>query len=454
MNQTSRENSMELGRKLGLFSVTNIIIANMIGAGIFTTSGLLMKQLNHPVLMLILWFAGGIIALSGAFCYGALGAAFPKAGGEYIFLSKLFHPLLGFLSGWVSFVVGFSAPIAASSIGFSEYFIRSFPQIMEFDFINPLMIKKVLSIFIILLFTVIHLRRLEFGTGIQNILTISKVALMGLIICLGFIFGTGNINHIFQGAPLTFNFGQLKTIGLSLIWIMFAYSGWNAATYIGSEIKNPDKNLPFSLIIGATAVMLLYLCFNLIYLYAVPPEDMKGVISIGGLAVGNLFGPSMDKFFSLFISFALLSSISAFIILGPRVYYAMARNGHFFRFAAEVNRKTGIPSRSVILQCIISIIMVVSGTFDQILTYMGFSLGIFPIVAVCGVFKLRKNLKKKYPLPAFPISPVLYLSASILILFFALFERPVESAIAITTVIIGLPLYFIFSKQIERNKSS
>jgi APA family basic amino acid/polyamine antiporter len=447
MNPTTKENRNVLTRKLGIFPVTNIIIANMIGAGIFTTSGLLIEKLNHPILMLILWFIGGMIALCGAYCYGALGAAIPQAGGEYIFLTKLFHPMLGFLSGWVSFIVGFSAPIAASSIGFSEYFIRSFPQLMELGFINQFITKKILSVSVIILFTAIHLRRLQFGTAIQNILTILKVALMGIIIISGFIFGKGNINHIFQADPLTFNFAQLKTIALSLIWIMFAYSGWNAATYIGSEIKNPKKNLPFSLLIATVIVVLLYICFNLIYLYAIPSEDMKGVISIGGLAMNNLFGRSMDKFFSLFISFALFSSISAFIILGPRVYFAMARKGHFFKFAAEVNSKTNTPAKSIILQCLISVIMVVSGTFDQILTYMGFSLGIFPILAVFGLFKLRRDRNNEIFFPGLAIIGIIYLLASIPILIFALFERPIESFIAILTVLIGIPSYFIFNKQ-------
>jgi len=445
-----------LERKIGLFPVTNIVIANMIGTGIFMTSGLLMGNLNNPLLMILLWIIGGIIALCGALCYGELGAAIPQAGGEYIFLSKLYHPMFGFLSGWVSFIVGFSAPIAASSIGFSEYFTRAFPQLLDWGsavgILNPMISKKILSIAVIVLFTFIHLRGIEFGTKIQNYLTLLKVGLIVGLIILGILFGKGDFNHFSQGGKFSFDFGGWKTIGLSLMWIMFAYSGWNASTYIGSEIKNPTKNLPLSLLLGTGIVMFLYFCLNTIYVYAVTPEDMKGVISIGGLAMGNMFGGSMDTLFSLFISFALFSSLSAFIILGPRVYYSMAKDGCFFKFAAEVHPVFNIPSKAIILQSIISIVMVLSGTFDQILTYMGFSLGIFPILAVIGVFKLRHSKKSKYILPGYPFVPIIYVVSGSLILFLAFFERPIESSIAILTVFVGIPLFFIFKKRRFRKK--
>jgi APA family basic amino acid/polyamine antiporter len=440
----------KLDRKLGLFPVTNIVIANMIGAGIFTTSGLLMSDLNNALIMLLLWIAGGVIALCGAFCYGELGAAIPHAGGEYIFLSKLYHPLLGFLSGWVSFIVGFSAPIAASSIGFSEYFARAFPQLFDWGnatgILNPVISKKILSISIITLFTFIHLRGIEFGAKVQNYLTILKVGLIVGLVALGFYFGEGDFNHLTQGNKFSFDFGGWKTIGLSLMWIMFAYSGWNASTYIGSEIKSPTRNLPLSLLLGTGTVMFLYLCINVLYVYAVAPENMKGVISIGGLAVGNLFGKSMEHVFSLLISFALFSSLSAFIILGPRVYYAMAKDGYFFKFVSEIHPVFKVPSKAIMVQCVIAIMMVLSGTFDQLLTYMGFSLGIFPILAVIGVFKLRYSGKSRYKLPGFPIVPFVYVLTGISMLFLTFLERPIESSIAIITVLAGILAYYIFKR--------
>ena len=437
-----------LERKLGLFPLTNIVIANMIGAGIFTTSGLLMGDLNSPLLMMLLWIAGGIIALCGALSYGELGAAIPRAGGEYIFLSKLYNPMFGFLSGWVSFIVGFSAPIAASALGFSEYFTRAFPQLItlgnDTGFLNPQISKTVLSIIVILLFTFIHLRGIEFGAKVQNYLTVLKVGIIAVLILLAIFFGKGDIQHFTSGTEFLFNFGGWKTIGLSLMWIMFAYSGWNASTYIGSEVKNPSKNLPRSLLLGTGIVMFLYLCLNIFYIYAVPPNDMKGVIAIGGLAVGNAFGPALETIFSLLISFALFSSLSAFIILGPRVYYSMAKDGYFFKFVSNVHPKYKIPSRAILLQAAISLVMVMSGTFDQILTYMGFSLGIFPILAVTGVFKLRLKKQGTYKMPGFPVVPLIYILSGVTMLTLAFFERPLESSIAIFTVISGIPVFMIF----------
>ncbi len=444
-------NTPNLQRKLGLFPITNIVIANMIGAGIFMTSGLLMNDLKNPILMLGLWIAGGIIALCGALSYGELGANIPHAGGEYIFLSKLYNPLFGFLSGWVSFIVGFSAPIAASSIGFSEYFFRAFPQLIQLGnslgITDPLWIKKFLSIGVILLFTFIHLRGISFGTLIQNYLTILKVAMILALIIIGFAFGNGNFQHLFQGEDFVFDFNGWKTTGLSLMWIMFAFSGWNASTYIGSEIKNPEKNLPRSLFLGTGIVIVLYLFLNMLYIYAIPSGEMSGVISIGGLTMGNLFGGSMEILFSLLIGFALFSSLSAYIILGPRVYYSMAKEGQFFKFVSEIDPKHAVPSKALLLQASLSIIMVLSGTFDQILTYMGFSLGIFPIMAVMGVFRLR-SLKSQWKLPGYPVAQIIYLLAGISMLTLSFFERPVESSIAILTMLAGVPAFLWF----KRNK--
>ncbi len=336
-----------LERKLGLFPVTNIVIANMIGAGIFTTSGLLMGDLKKPLLMLALWLAGGIIALCGALSYGELGAAIPKAGGEYAFLSKLFHPAFGFLSGWVSFFAGFSAPIAASAIGFSEYLTRAFPSLLEPGILDGpadgVAVKKFLSILVIVLFTLIHARGVEAGARVQNFLTLLKVTLVAALIVAGFSSGRGDFAHLSQGGGFRFDFGGWKTIGLSLMWIMFAYSGWNASAYIGSEIKDPRRNLPLSLILGTAGVVVLYLLINLFYVYAVPPENMAGVISIGGLAVGNLFGKSLESVLSALIAFALFSSLSAFIILGPRVYYAMACDRCFSRSRRRSTRGSASP---------------------------------------------------------------------------------------------------------------
>jgi len=440
----------KLERKLGLFPATNIVVANMIGAGIFTTSGLLMSGLNDPVLMLILWAVGGIIALCGALSYGELGAAMPGAGGEYLFLSKLYHPIFGFLSGWVSFIVGFSAPIAASALGFSEYFTRAVPDfsiwIQNNGLMGPELTKKVLAVSVILIFTFIHYRGIKYGARIQNALTLLKILLIVILLTAGFSSGKGDLSNFADGGTLQSGLAGWKTIGLSLMWIMFAYSGWNASTYLGAEIKNPTRNLPGSLIVGTVIVLILYLGINILYVYGINPEEMKGVISVGGLAMGNLFGKSAEILFSILISFALFSSLSAFIIIGPRVYYSMAKDGLFFKSVASIHKKFQVPSNSILLQCLIAVILVLSGTFEQVLTYMGFALGIFPVLTVLGVWRLRKKNPGAMRIMGFPITQVVYISAGILILFLSFLERPFESSIALLTVLIGIPFYFIFKK--------
>lgn len=440
-----------LQRNLGIFPATNIVVANMIGAGIFTTSGLLMTGLNDPLLMLILWAAGGFIALCGAMSYGELGAAMPGAGGEYLFLSRLYHPVFGFLSGWVSFMVGFSAPIAASALGFSEYFTRAVPclplWLQNEGIAGPDLTRKLLAISVILIFTFIHYRGIKYGARIQNILTLLKVALIIILLVAGFSSGNGSFSNFTEGAKAPQGLAGWKTIGLSLMWIMFAYSGWNASTYLGAEIKDPARTLPRSLIYGTGIVILLYLGINILYVYGIDPDSMKGVISIGGLAMGNLFGKSAEILFSVLIAFALFSSLSAFIIIGPRVYYSMATDGLFFKSVARIHPKFQVPANSIILQCLIAVILTISGTFEQVLTYMGFALGIFPVMAVTGIWILRRKNPQALRLKGFPVTQLIYVAAALLILFLSYLERPVESSVALLTVCAGIPVYFIFKKR-------
>lgn len=440
----------KLKRQLGLFPTTNIVVANMIGAGIFTTSGLLMAGLNDPLLMLTLWVVGGIIALCGALSYGELGAAMPGAGGEYLFLSKLYHPIFGFLSGWVSFIVGFSAPIAASALGFSEYFCRAIPAIpLWFEnagIMDPQATKTFLSVTVILIFTFIHYRGIKSGSLVQNVLTLLKVALILFLLLAGFLSGKGDLANFHSGGGVSSDMAGWKTIGLSLMWIMFAYSGWNASTYIGGEIKNPMKTLPRSLILGTGIVILIYLGLNILYIYGIKADEMKGVISVGGLAMGNLFGKTADTLFSLLISFALFSSLSAFIIIGPRVYFSMAKDGLFFKSAARIHPKFQVPSNSIVFQAVIAVILTLSGTFEQVLTYMGFALGLFPILTVSGVFILRKDNPGAMRLPGFPVAQIVFIAAGVMILVLSFLEKPVESSIASITVLAGIPAYYLFIK--------
>jgi APA family basic amino acid/polyamine antiporter len=433
-----------LPRKLRLFSLTNIVIGDMIGAGIFTTSGLLLAQLHDPVLLLMLWVVGGAIALSGALSYGELGAKYPEAGGDYAFLSRLYSPLLGFLSGWISFLVGFSAPVAASSLAFSEYTMRILPTELLPQQLE--LAKKLLAVGIILVFTLIHYFGLRSGSRVQNILTIMKIGLIVVFVAVGFVFGEGSLEHFRPQDGSSFPDANPRTIGLALMWIMFAYSGWNASTYVGSEVFNPLKNIPRSLIIGTFAVTVLYLLLNLLYVYAVAPVEMKGVISIGGLTANNLFNRSLDQLFSLFIALILLSAISVLTIIGPRVYYAMARSGHFFGMARHINRAK-VPGMSILMQSSLAVIYVASGSFEQIITFLSFSLGIFPIIVVIGVFKLRINKQSVLKMPGYPFLPGFFILASAIILVLAFLERPVESSIALAVVAAGVPAFLLLRRR-------
>lgn len=436
-----------LHRRLGLFSTTNVVVGDMIGAGIFTTSGLLLAELGSPLLMLGLWLVGGLLALCGALCYGELGAAMPKAGGEYVFLGELFHPILGFLTGWVSLFAGFSAPLALSAIGCTEYFASAFPWLVESG--DPQLLKKVIAIGLIGGLTAVHLRGIESGARVQNYLTVGKVALILALVLAGFAMGQGETGNWTQAPAVAEGGTTWRVIGLSLMWIMFAYSGWNASAYIGSEVRDPGRNLPRSLFLGTGIVLLLYLGLNLFFIYAVPADQAAGVIAIGSLAAERTFGPAVQTLLSGLIAFALLSSISALIILGPRVYYAMARDGYFFRSIGRVHPERGVPGHSIVLQSLLAATLVATGTFDQILTYMGFCLGIFPIATVLGLFKLRRAGGGEYRTPGFPFVPILFAGASLFMLALAYLERPVESSIALLTVAVGIPVYFAFSRSRE-----
>ena len=434
----------DLARRLGVFPATNIVVANMIGAGIFTTSGLLLDQLGDARLLLALWLAGGVLALLGALCYGELGAALPRAGGEYAYLAELFHPLLGFLTGWVSFFVGFSAPLAASALGVSAYLGRAWPQLLAHG--DPAFVTKAIAVLVIAALAAVHLRGVEFGARVQNVLTVGKIVLIAALIAAGFALGRGSLGHL-GAAAAPAGFAGWRAVGLSLMWIMFAYSGWNAAAYVGSEIREPARSLPRSLLVGTGIVTLLYLGLNLLYVYALPPAEMRGVLAVGGAAAARLFGGVAETVVSALIAFALVSSVSALILLGPRVYYAMARDGYLWRAVARVDPRTRAPSTAIAVQCLIAAVMVLTGTFEQILTYMGFCLGIFPIVAVAGVVKLRRGGALPFRMPAYPLPPLLYAAVSLTMLVLAYLERPVESSIAVATVLAGIPLYVVFARR-------
>jgi len=427
----------------------------MVGTGIFTTSGFIIQELGNPQAMLICWLVGGVFALCGALCYGELGAMFPKAGGEYVFLRESFGKCMGFLSGWISLIVGFSAPIAAAAIAFATYFYRTFslpdgPELTLAFFgvaIVTLSSKGLLAIAIIMVFSLIHYHSLLMGTRVQNALTLFKIGLIAAFIVIGLCWGNGSIGHF----PCDFDMGALfqGNFAVSLIFVSFAYSGWNAAAYLGGEIKRPSRNIPLALFIGTFLVMCLYLLLNVVYIYALHTKEMSGVLEVGAKSAVFLFGGHLSRYFSGGITIALLSVLSAMIMTGPRVYYAMAKDGVFFELFGKVNSLRRTPAYSIFLQAGIAILMVITASFEKLLIYIGFTLSLCAMLTVVGMMVLRKtqtSVDRSYKTFGYPVTPLLFILGNLWIIYFSIKNKPTTSLFGMGTIGLGLLVYFYFSK--------
>jgi APA family basic amino acid/polyamine antiporter len=458
--QGGPDNRVQLERKLGTVSATAIVVANMIGAGIFVTSGLIAAQLPSPGWVLICWFFGGLIAISGALCYAELSTRMPQAGGEYVYLKRLYHPVLGFLTGWTSFFVGFSAPIAASARGFAEYIFAGLDSpLSALSSTQVFIFKKATAISIILIFTFIHYLGLRFGSRVQNALTLLKILIVFGLAAVGILFGKGDFSNVsfeIDGA-----FSGLA-FGTSMMLVMFAYSGWNASSYIAGELKQPRRTLPISLVAGTCIVIGLYLALNLFIFHAVPyaelnVPDKEPTIAIVEEATVHAFGGWTGNVLGLLIALGLLSSLSAFIMIGPRVYYAMAKDRLFFPFASKVHSRYRVPGWSIVLQGATAVLMVMVGTFEQLLIYIMFALNIFPWLAIFGIFIARRrgvgeeSVAKVW---GYPVLPVFFLLSSLVIMAFNYMNRPLESSAAVVTVILGVPIYYLWRKGVGRKNTA
>ncbi len=437
---------MKVSRRIGWVTAMSIVVANMIGAGIFTTSGLMAANLPNAIWVLAFWFAAGIIAISGALCYVELATRMPDQGGEYLYLTRLYHPVFGFLSGWTSFIVGFSAPIAASALGFAEYIMAN--QAVDTG-IDLFLWKKTIAAGIIIVFTVIHYLGIKLGSYVQNILTALKILIILGLVCAGIVVSKGSISHInnFIGEHInTFEFGT------AMMFAMFAYSGWNATAYIGGEVKNPRRNLLVSMLGGTVIVMIIYMAINFFIFSSAPYDVLKGSIPILKVASVYAFGSWIGETFGILCGLALLSSLSAYIMIGPRVYFAMARDRHFFPFAAKIHPRYGVPGRSIIIQGLLAVFFVLIGSFDQIIVYLEYALLIFPFLAVTGLFVARKRKigeATAVKTPGYPIIPLFFLMASLGLMVIAFVNRPIESVSAIITIIIGVPLFYFWRKRFK-----
>lgn len=455
MNSTRNKsnNSVQISRKIGLFTATSIVVANMIGSGIFTTSGIMAAQLPGPGWVFSCWLFGGLIAISGALCYAELATRMPEEGGEYVYLKKLYHPALGFLTGWTSFFIGFSVAIAGSALAIAEYmFAGTHTGLANSNTPELILLKKATALSVIVIFTIVHYVGLRLGSRVQNLLTILKIAIILGLASIGLVFGSGSWPTLFSEMNGTYS-GM--AIGTAMMLVMFSYSGWNASAYIAEELKKPRKTLPISLISGTLIVIVLYLAINLFIFHAVPYSDLKGTIAVVESASVRALGNWMGKVLSLMIGIALLSSLSAFILIGPRVYFAMARDRLFFSFASKVHPRYGVPGRSIIVQGTVAVLMVLIGSFEQLLIYGGFALGIFPWLAVLGIFIARKKHigdSSAVKVWGFPFVPVFFLMSSLSLMVLAYFNRPLESTAAVMTVILGVPCYFLWIKGVKISK--
>lgn len=454
-----KRNSAELTRRLGLFSATIIVIANMVGTGIFTTPGLVMTYVETPFALLLCWLLGGLFALSGALCYGELGAAYPEAGGEYVYLREGFGKWMGFLSGWISLIVGFSAPLAAASIAFSQYAFQTLSYVADPGFtihiagvrlVSP-SAQTLTATAAIVALSCVHYYGVAFGAGAQNVLTLFKVGIILVFIVAGLTTGNGSTAH-FSGE---WSLGAVRSgrLAIALIFVSFAYSGWNAAAYMGAEIRNPGINLGLALALGTLLVTALYLLLNIVFVYALQPEEMKGVIEIGSKAAVSLFGEDIATLISAAICFGLLSVMSAMIMAGPRVYFAMSKDKAFFRSFAKVHEKHGTPANAILLQAFVAICLVITASFDTLLIYIGFTLSICATLTVVALIRLR--VRRASPLglhrtPGYPVTPLLFICGNLWIIYFTLSGTPVAALWGLVTIGSGLLAYGLFVSRGDR----
>jgi APA family basic amino acid/polyamine antiporter len=448
-----------LRRELTLTNGTAIVVANMIGAGIFGITGFLAGDLGKPSLVLGIWLAGALVALAGCLCYAELAINLPRSGGEYVYLREAWGPGWGFLSGWISFFAGFAAPIAAAALLFSEYLAHFYPALSPRGSAGMLSTSSrwihtgnghLLAVGVVALFAVVNIVGVRFAGKIQNVLTGLKVGILGAFLALAFLVGKGSVSHFSSEAVRTSHHSLGGQCAVSLIFVMFAYSGWNAATYVAEEMKSPERTLPASLVAGTLIVAAFYLALNAAFIYAMPLEAMKGIERIGGAAAEALFGGKGGDFFSAVMSVGLLSTVSAMVIVGPRVYYAMAQDGCFFRGAARVHPRRGTPIQAILWQSLATALMILTGTFESLLYYIGFALVLFAALAVAGMVRLRKRpaWKRLGAVSwAYPLAPTVFIGASVWMLCYTMALRPKESIFGLLTMALGMVAYYWFFRR-------
>jgi APA family basic amino acid/polyamine antiporter len=446
------EKAPALLRQLGVASATALVISNMVGTGIFTASGFLARDLGEPSLFFGIWIVGALVSLAGALAYSELSINFPSSGGEYVYLTKAYGPVWGFLTGWASLFAGFSAPIAAAALGVAGYLAFFFPSLSADSVLfsaGPEWFEirvggaQLLACGLIALLTAINIFGVTLAARFQNVMTSAKLAILGAFVVLGLTMGQGDWSHFSQPAVRESTSPLFSQFAISLCFIYMAYSGWNAATYIAEEIRDPAKNLPRALIFGTLLVGALFLLMNVVFVYAAPLEQMKGVLAVGSLAASKLFGPNVAGLFSALMALSLIPTVNAMVTIGPRIYYAMARDGAFLSMAANVDERFHTPVAAIVLQGVISMAMTLT-PFPSLLTFIGLTLNFFAVLAVASLFLFRQREGWK-KLPAveavWPAAPILFIVVGLWMTVYGFILVPRVSVAAVVLMAIGAVLF-------------
>lgn len=422
---------------VSLVTATAVVVANMIGTGVFTSLGYQVGGLPSGFAIVALWAVGGLCAFCGALAYGELAAALPRSGGEYHFLSRIFHPAAGFVAGWLSATVGFAAPIALAAMAFGKYFTGIFPGTSALG----------LSIAVCLLVMLIHLRGIAVAARFQNVATWGKVALIGVFLVAGMVLGSGQPVSFLPVAGDAALVGS-RSFAISLVYVMYAYAGWNAATYITSEIRDPARNVPRAIALGTGLVAVLYVGLNAVFLHAAPMAELEGKIEVGHIAADYLFGKLGGNLMSGLICIGLVSSISAMTWVGPRVTMAMGEDLPLLAFFAKKSA-TGVPVTALIFQSLIVVTLLLTTTFDAVLNYVQFSIQLCSFATVLGMMILRwthPELPRPVRCWGYPLTPLIFLGISAWMLVHIWQNRPQESLAGLGTIVIALVLYAVSPK--------
>jgi APA family basic amino acid/polyamine antiporter len=422
-------------RHVGALTATTVVVASMVGTGIFTTTGLLLRDLRSPLTVLLAWLIGGVLASCGALSYAELGAALPRNGGEYQLLSRIYHPAVGFAAGLVSLVVGFSAPLAASARAFGHYVSAVIPGI------SP----GAAGVVLVIVAAVPHAMHARLGARVQVAVTVLELALVVAFVAAGLV--RGDPRRILAGGePLSA--AARPAFAAALVYVSFAYSGWNAAVYLGGEARDPARTLPRALLIGTAAVILLYLALNVAFLAAAPPGELAGVVDVGHVAAVKLLGPRAGTALSAVIALVLAASVSALLMAGPRVYQQMGCDHPRLAVLARRTRQGG-PVVAVTLQAAIALAMIATSTFAALLLYIGFTLSLVAGLTVLGVFVLRRRepcLPRPVRALGYPVTPLLFLALSGWMIVHALVREPAASWAGVATAMCGLGLYALLGR--------